>query len=197
MADTSAAHRSQYPARASRMKRRSPGSYLAGGLMNLLALGGVVCVVLVIAAVLLNISLIMFKTGSMSPTIPAGSLAVVKEISADDIAIGDVVTVDRPGELPVTHRVIAVHPQGVGEALIEMKGDANPGPDPGMYRVEQVRKVLWSVPDLAHAVVWLSNPYVLGSLTIGASALVLWAFWPRRTDDEPTDQTPNIPGAKR
>ncbi|MFD6855995.1 signal peptidase I [Rhodococcus sp. NPDC060090] len=197
MADTSATHRSEHPARASRAKRRSLGSYLAGGVMNLLALGGVVCVVLVIAAVLLNISLIMFKTGSMSPTIPAGSLAVVQEISADDIAIGDVVTVDRPGELPVTHRVIAVHPQGAGEALIEMKGDANPGPDPGMYRVEQVRKVLWSVPDLAHAVVWLSNPYVLGSLTIGASALVLWAFWPRRTDDEQADQTPNIPGAQR
>lgn len=190
MADTSATHRPEHSDRAPRTKRRSLRSYLAGGVMNLLALGGVICIVLVIAAVLLNISLIMFKTGSMSPAIPAGSLAVVKEISADDIVIGDVVTVDRPGELPVTHRVIAVHPQRAGDALIEMKGDANPGPDPGMYRVEQVRKVLWSVPDLARAVVWLSNPYVLGSLTIGASALVLWAFWPRRDDDETASAEP-------
>lgn len=68
-----------------RAPRRSVGSYIAGGIGNVLAAGGVVCVVLVILAVSMNISLIMFKTGSMSPQIPAGSVAVVKEISADEI----------------------------------------------------------------------------------------------------------------
>ncbi|WP_347238306.1 signal peptidase I [Dietzia sp. B19] len=169
---------------AHRAPGRSFGSYLAGGLANLLAAGGVVAVGLVIAAVTMNITLIMFKTGSMSPTIPTGSVAVVKEISADEIRVGDVVTVDRPGRLPVTHRVIEVHPQVPGEALILMQGDANPNPDPGMYRVESVRKVLWSVPGLANVIVWAGNPLVLGSITLLAALGVLWTFWPGRDDDE-------------
>lgn len=178
-----------HPVGSHRAPRRSIGSYLAGGLANLLAAGGVVAVGLVIAAVTLNITLIMFKTGSMSPTIPTGSVAVVKEISADEIHVGDVVTVDREGQLPVTHRVIELYPQIPGEALIRMQGDANPNPDEGMYRVQTVRKVLWSVPELANVIVWASNPLVLGSITMLASLGVLWAFWPRGKGEESDDLT--------
>lgn len=163
---------------------RSVWSYIGGGIGNLLAVGGVVCIVLVILAVSMNISLIMFKTGSMSPTIPTGSVAVVKEISADEIRVGDVITVDREeGQLPVTHRVVDVHPQSPGEALVQMKGDANPNVDPGMYRVETVRKVLWSVPELAKVIVWFGNPYVLGGISLVAALGVLWAFWPRGEEE--------------
>lgn len=163
---------------------RSIWSYIGGGIGNLLAAGGVVAVVMVILAVSMNITLIMFKTGSMSPTIPTGSVAVVKQISADEIEIGDVVTVDRPGELPVTHRVVEIYPQGNGEALIRMKGDANLDVDPGMYRVTTVRKVLWSVPELAKVIVWFGNPYVLGGISLLAALGVLWAFWPKGDDEE-------------
>ena len=69
-------------------RSRSVWSYVAGGIGNVLAAGGVVCVALVILAVSMNISLIMFKTGSMSPEIPADSVAVVKEISADEVRVG-------------------------------------------------------------------------------------------------------------
>jgi signal peptidase len=112
----------------------------------------------------------------------------VQRIPADEIEVGDVVTVDREaGELPVTHRVIEVHPQRAGEALIEMQGDANPTPDPGPYRVTEVRKVLWSMAGAASVIVWFSDPWVLGGLTLAAAALVLWAFWPREAqyDGEP------------
>lgn len=168
-----------------RKPRRTAWSRIENALLNLLAAGGVVCIGLVIAAVFFNISLILFKTGSMSPTIPQGSMSVVQRISADEIEVGDVVTVDREeGLLPVTHRVIAVHPQRPGEALIEMKGDANPSADPGPYRVTEVRKVLWSVPGAASVIVWFSDPLILAALTVGASLLVLWAFWPRKSETE-------------
>ncbi|UZF47708.1 signal peptidase I [Rhodococcus rhodochrous] len=164
--------------------RRSLGSRIENSLLNLLAAGGVLCIGLVIAAFFFNISLILFKTGSMSPTIPQGSMSVVQRISADEIRVGDVVTVDREeGDLPVTHRVIAVYPQRPGEALIEMQGDANPNPDPGPYRVTEVRKVLWSLPGAASVIVWFSDPLILGGLTLGAAVLVLWAFWPRKGDE--------------
>ncbi|ODQ84390.1 signal peptidase I [Dietzia alimentaria] len=188
---------SQHPAGEPATAKRSVWSYLGAGIGNLLAAGGVVAVVLVILAVSLNITLIMFKTGSMSPTIPTGSVAVVKEISADEIEIGDVVTVDRDGQLPVTHRVVEIYPQTPGEALIRMKGDANPDVDPGMYRVETVRKVLWSVPELANVIVWFSNPMVLGGITGLAALGVLWAFWPKDEDEAPASEGLDADGEGR
>lgn len=176
---------------------RSLWSYIGAGIGNLLAAGGVVAVGLVIAAVTMNISLIMFKTGSMSPTIPTGSVAVVKQISADEIEIGDVITVDRPGELPVTHRVVEIYPQGGGEALVQMKGDANPDVDPGMYRVTTVREVLWSVPELAKVIVWFGNPFVLGGISLVAALGVLWAFWPKNDDEDDAAAAPDVEGEAR
>ncbi|SKC70454.1 signal peptidase I [Plantibacter cousiniae (nom. nud.)] len=165
-----------------RRSRRSVASIVGSTLLNLAAVGGVICIVLVILAYCFNITLIMFKTGSMSPTIPTGSLALVREIPASDIAIGDVVTVDRAGQLPVTHRVTSVS-GGVDTAgpqrTITMKGDANLSEDPEPYTVSTVRLVLASVPGLAYLVVWFSNPWVLAGLTLNCSVLVMWAFWPR------------------
>lgn len=158
--------------------RNRAGKAIGSTLLNIAALGGLICIVLVILAFFFNITLIMFKTGSMSPTIPAGSLAVVREIPASDIEVGDVLTVNRDGKLPVTHRVTSV--SGEGEArTITMKGDANESEDPAPYTLTDARRVLVSVPELAKVVVWFSNPIVLGGITIAASVLVTWAFWPR------------------
>jgi len=150
-------------------------------LLTLAALGGVICIVLVIMAFSGGYSLIMFKTGSMSPTIPAGSVALVQKIPASDIAVGDVVTVDREDALPITHRVVTVEPGDAADArTITMKGDANDVEDPAPYTVADVRIVRGSVPGLATVIVWFGSPWVLGGVTIGASLLVVWAFWPRK-----------------
>lgn len=154
-------------------------------LLNILAVGGVVCIALVICAFAFNITLIMFKTGSMSPAIPTGSLAVVQKVSADSVQVGDVVTVDRPGELPVTHRVVTTNAiPDSGAMYLELKGDANEYADQGLYQVDEVRKVLWSVPGLARVIVYFSNPYVLGGITLAMAALVVGVFWPRGKDDD-------------
>ena len=160
-------------------KKRTIGSVIGGTLLNLAATGGVVCIIAVIAAFAFNITLIMFKTGSMSPTIPAGSLAVVRQIPASEIRVGDVVTVDRAGKPPITHRVRAISPAGGDARTITMRGDANTTDDLQPYAVSHVRIVLLSVPGLAYAVVTLSHPLVLGGITLGTTALVIWAFWPR------------------
>ncbi|WP_232719132.1 signal peptidase I [Gordonia metallireducens] len=168
---------------------RSLGSRLVDWALNILAVFGVLCIALTVLAFVGNYTIIMFKTGSMDPTIPQGSIAVVHEIPATEVKVGDIITVDRGvGLKPITHRAIAVQQLGGGEALIEMQGDANPNPDPEPYRVSQVRKVVWHAPGLAKQIVWLSNPYVLGAITLGAALLVLWAFWPKsatgRREDE-------------
>lgn len=154
-------------------------------LLDVLALGGLVCILLVVASFVFKVSIVMFATGSMSPTIPAGSIALVREVPATEIEVGDVVTVDRDPELPVTHRVLEI--QGVDGDLVTftMQGDDNVDPDPFPYVETTVREVLWSAPGLANAVVRLQDPFVLGGITLGATVLVTWAFWPRRRDEEP------------
>lgn len=152
-------------------------------MLNAAAAGGVLCLLWVAAALVFQLSLIMFKTGSMSPTIPAGSLALVHQVPAAQARVGDVVTVDRPGQLPITHRVVSVDPGREGSARLVLKGDANPTPDPAPYDVATVREVVWSAPGLARVVVWLGSPWVIGVLTLGVAALVMWAFWPKERSE--------------
>jgi signal peptidase len=149
------------------------------------AVAGAACLLLTAAAVAFDITLIMFRTGSMAPTIPAGSLAVVRALPAVDARVGVVVTVDRgEGALPVTHRVVRVASASAtaGATELVLKGDANSGPDPVPYRVERVRKVLWSTPRAGWWLEALRSPYALGGTTLVVSALVTWAFWPRRVE---------------
>jgi len=167
------------------MTPRSPGIKRAGRitrevLLSCGALLGVICIVLTVLAFTSGYSLIMFRTGSMAPTIPAGSLALVQTVDAADIEVGDVVTVDRPGQLPITHRVTSISPSTSDAArTLTMRGDANDVDDPLPYDVAEVRAVRGSVPHLAHVVSLLGEPWMLGILTLLATGVVTWAFWPR------------------
>ncbi|MFT3833945.1 MAG: signal peptidase I [Micropruina sp.] len=167
------------PRRARPVLRRSAAT--AGDWALTAAAGfGLLCILATLAALLAGVSLIMFSTGSMAPTIEAGSVAVVRTIAAGEIRVGDIVTVDRAGQLPVTHRVRGVAP-GPGDArVLTLRGDANAYDDIETYQVSSVRIVLVALPGLAPWIVGLGNPVVVGSLTLGATLLVLWAFWPRR-----------------
>lgn len=165
-----------------RERRPAIGRMLGDAALWLAAAAGVVCIALVILAMTAQITLIMFRTGSMSPTIPAGSVAVVQRVPASDVEVGDVVTVDRANELPVTHRVTSLEPGATdAERVLTMRGDANATDDPFPYTVRSVRVVLFSVPGIATIIAAMGDPYVLGGLTAGATLLVVWAFWPRPT----------------
>ncbi len=159
------------------LARKATGVLAELGL-TVLAIAGAVCIALVIAAEVFGVSIILFSTGSMSPTIPAGSAALVREIPASEVAVGDVVTVDRPGALPVTHRVVAVDGTGSTRELT-LRGDANPVNDPSPYEVGHVRLVIASVPGLAPAIAAAGEPAVLGTVTVLVAGVVTWAFWPR------------------
>ncbi|MGN7965790.1 signal peptidase I [Microbacterium sp. 22179] len=168
------------PAPAVPRRRGGIGRMLGDLGLWIAAAAGVVCIVLVILAMTAQITLIMFRTGSMSPTIPAGSVAVVQRVDAAQVEVGDVVTVDREDELPVTHRVTSVEPgASESERIITMRGDANATDDPFPYTVTSVRTVLFSIPGIASVIVGMGDPWVLGGLTAGATVLVIWAFWPR------------------
>lgn len=160
--------------------RRSLLRRLGDWTLTALAAAGALCIIAVIAAFAFNITLIMFSTGSMSPAIPAGSVAVVREVPATEIDVGDVVTVERPNALPITHRVTEILDRGGAQVTFTMQGDANDQPDPAPYTTDTVRLVLFSVPGLATVISGLQDPVALGVITVLAAILVTWAFWPRR-----------------
>jgi signal peptidase len=163
--------------------KRTATSRAGDALLTLAAIGGVICIIAVVAAVGFHVTLIMFKTGSMAPTIPSGSLALVHEIPSVEAKVGDVVTIDRSGLLPITHRITSIAPVPGAPAemrKITMRGDANAADDASPYVTSHVRVVLGSLPGLAYVIVGLANPLVLGGITFLVGALVTWAFWPHR-----------------
>lgn len=173
-------------ARHAARERSGAGSVAGEVALWIAAAAGVVCLVLAGLALALDITLMMFRTGSMAPTIPSGSVAVVREVPASDVEVGDVVTVDRGGgQLPVTHRVTSVSAgERAAERVITMRGDANESDDPLPYTVTTVREVLFSVPGVAPVIVWFGQPLVMAGLTLAAGVLVGWAFWPKGSRDD-------------
>lgn len=183
------AHRAQASAKSTFASR------LGDLLLTILAAAGSLCLLLVILSFTLNISIMMFKTGSMSPTITAGSIALVKEIPASELNVGDVATVQRTHEeLPVTHRVTEIkNIADDGTVTFTMKGDGNDTPDVEPYSASTVQRVFFSAPGLAPLIQKLNSPYVLGMLTLGAATLVVWAFWPREHDGKDAPPTGSVP----
>lgn len=137
---------------------------------------------------------VVFKTGSMSPTMPTGSAAISLPVTADQIRVGDVITVTRPGEsLPVTHRVVDLGPMDGPSREITLKGDANAEPDSRPYHVTQALRVRWAVPGLGPALAIVKTPAVMAVLTIVVAALIVAAFWPRPEEDDDRSDPSRLP----
>lgn len=150
-------------------------------LLTAAAVFGAVCAVVVVLVVTLDLGLIVFRTGSMSPAIPTGSAALVRTLPADRVRVGDVVTVPSPvGPLPVTHRVVSAEPLADGSTRLVLRGDANDAPDPFPYDVTEVRRVVAHAPGVGVALVRLHDPRALGAITVVVAGLILWALWPPR-----------------
>jgi len=116
-------------------------------------------------------------TQSMEPTLPPGTLVVVKPTAADDIAVGDVMTYQiRSGEAAVvSHRVISkTYADGV--VSFTTQGDNNPLPDAEPVQAVQIKGTIWySLPLLG----WV-NALLTGHdrgivLAVAAGALFLYA----------------------
>lgn len=167
-----------------RSQNKTFGTRLGDIVLSILSVAGALSIILVIVGLTMNVSIMMFRTGSMDPTIPAGSIALVQEIPATEMNEGDIITVDRgAGLLPVTHRVTDISnvDEATGAVTFVMRGDANDYDDQDPYTATTVQRTFFSIPGIAPVIQQFQNPFVLGGLTLGASALVIWAFWPRNT----------------
>lgn len=172
-----------------RSQNKTFGARLGDIVLSVLSIAGALSIIFVIVGLTMNVSIMMFRTGSMDPTIPAGSIALVKEIPATEMNEGDIITVDRgTGLLPVTHRVTDISnvDEATGAVTFVMRGDANDFDDQDPYTATTVQRTFFSIPGIAPVIQQLQNPFVLGGLTLGATALVMWAFWPRNAVQQDT-----------
>lgn len=153
--------------------------------MHALALGlstGLLVIVAGLAVVLIVIpkttgsTPLTVLTQSMDPTLPPGTLLVVRRTPVADIRIGDVVTYQVVSGQPavISHRVVSVASTSDGSRTFVLKGDNNALADPEPVTAAQVRGVVWySLPDVG-----LVNQLVNGSRTwlVPAIAGVLLAY---------------------
>jgi signal peptidase I len=112
-----------------------PAVRRAGAVVSWLLLAAVTIVVLGLAAItigprFLPYQALVVRSGSMSPTIPTGSIVFYKKIDAAKVKVGDVIVFAKPGQADekVTHRVFQIGSSSTGPFFVT-KGDANGAPD--------------------------------------------------------------------
>lgn len=117
-------------------------------------------------------------TGSMRPSMPPGTMVVVRPKPADEVRVGDVVTYQLRSGQPavVTHRVVAVGIDGAGHRIFRTQGDANDVPDASWVRPVQIKGVRWyAVPHLGRVSNLLTGAERQVVLTLVVGALLSYA----------------------
>ncbi|ROZ88938.1 signal peptidase I [Gordonia sp. OPL2] len=141
---------------------------------------GLVCVVAALSAVIVGLTPLVVRSGSMSPAMPTGSLAVAREVPATQVSAGDVVSVTADNGDRVTHRVEKVSSVTGNSVTLILKGDDNNVVDARPYVVTDVDRVVIAVPYAGYLVAALSTPTAAVAGAILAIWLVATVFWPVR-----------------
>ncbi|TCU85422.1 signal peptidase [Curtobacterium sp. PhB25] len=121
---------------------------LSTGLLLLVAALAVVLIVVPKATGSMPLTVL---TQSMEPTLPPGTLLVVRPTAVDDIEVGDVVTYQIVSGQPavISHRVTSVSSSSNGARTFVLKGDNNAKADPDPVAAAQIRGVVWySIPEI-------------------------------------------------
>jgi signal peptidase len=161
---------------------------------NLLTLGavlGALCLLAAIVAVLIGAKPLVFRSGSMAPTIPTGALGISIPVEAAALQAGDIISVETAAGVRITHRVVQADVSG-DTATVTLKGDANSIPDAEPYVLRKTERVVAHAPLLGYAVAWLSSSAAVFAGGLFTAYLLYLAFGApgrRRTQrEEPEPQ---------
>ena len=158
------------------------GVFQAVQYVALIVLGLLITLVSVIPAVMGWVPLTILS-GSMAPSMPAGSLAVVAPIDVDErenIPIGTVITyMPHPdSDELVTHRVIVRNTASNGSVSYILKGDANDSPDSAPVLPKQIRaEKKYSIPFAGRMLRQLTPDVKFIGRILLASVLLVYALW--------------------
>ncbi|MGU3292548.1 signal peptidase I [Williamsia sp. M5A3_1d] len=152
------------------------------------AVAGVLCVLAAVAAVAFGLSPLVFRTGSMAPTIGVGDVAIARSVPASSLAVGDIVSVNRPDGERVTHRVVSIDSRVGNSTTMTLRGDANNVADAAPYTVTTVDRVVFDIPKVGYVLGVLASPYAWVLTTLATLGLLWIAFGPDRR--RPDRQSP-------
>lgn len=164
------------------------GLSLAGKILGWILLVAAGLVVLGLLAVtigprFLPYQALIVRSGSMSPTIPTGSIVFYKKVDASAVKVGDVIVFNKPGATneKVTHRVYRIGVSSTGRYAIT-KGDANGVPDDWRVPLAGTGWVsVFHVPSVGYALVYLQSTLarllllVVPAILLGA--ITLYEIW--------------------
>lgn len=136
------------------------------------AIGGSVCIVFALAALVFGLTPLIVQSGSMEPTITTGSLLITQKTPASGLKVGDVVTVKRRDQTLVTHRIVRITKRG-DTATLRLKGDANDAVDPEVYVTRQAGREVVAIAYLGRVAAWASGR--LGLFVLGLYVAFLLA----------------------
>lgn len=163
---------------------------LRSAFLTVAAILGLVCILVFGASLVFGLKPVIVVSGSMEPTIPTGSLLMVREVSAATVEVGDIVTVDRQdGNGLVTHRVVEVERADQGWSLT-LRGDANKVDDPAPYIVTTVGEAVVHVPFLGTVASAFQTRFGVLAIVIVAVALVAAFLWNPKKRQAPAQDTP-------
>ena len=141
----------------------------------------VVCVAL--AAVMLVPAALGYEryvitSGSMTGAYDRGSIVFAKAVPVANLRVGDVITYLPPAGAGVsgliTHRIASIEPDPAGRPVFRTQGDANPGPDPWTFTLDEPTqaRVGFHLPYIGFAFAALADRQ-LRMLVIGLPALLI------------------------
>ena len=134
-------------------------------------------VVLVVLPKALGGTTLTVLTGSMEPTFSPGDVVAVTTVTDADaqVQLGDVITFQPVSGDPtlVTHRVVAKSYTSDGVQFVT-RGDANGADDEPLVAGQVKARVLYSVPLVGHASLWLGERKGL-FVALAAGALLIYA----------------------
>lgn len=144
------------------------------------AVAGVLCIVIAIVSIAFGLTPLVVRSGSMAPTIGVGDIAVARSVPADDVRVGDVVSVTRADGTRVTHRITTISARVGNSTTITLRGDANPVADAEPYTVTSADRVAFHIPKAGYVLTWFATPWVWALATIAVLGLLWLAFRPDR-----------------
>ena len=131
--------------------------------------------------------LLVIRGGSMEPAIPLGSLVDIVPTPVEHLRSGDVVSIQAPNGVVVTHRVTRVVQLSDGW-YVEVKGDANAEPDPVLVPSASVMgRADLALPVFGYVVYMLTIPAGIVSIFSLAATLLL-AIWLLEDLEEEEDE---------
>jgi signal peptidase I len=148
-----------------------------GASFGVLGILGLLAVLVLVVPMAVDAQRYTITGGSMEPSIPLGSLIVVRPASIDDVNVGDAVTFQLVSGQPevATHRVVGIATAGDGTRTLVTKGDANAAADAEPVRAEQLRGiVMYTIPGLG----WMNAIFTgdMRAWVLPAIAVVLFGY---------------------